>query len=591
MPGPAANPERARTAPTPARAPAPADPGGAVARGAISPLVPVLAPLAVAAIVVGVLFSRLFPFAAQTGYAPAVRFTDVTEEAGLNFVHDNGTREDEGTPTTLPGAVAFLDYDNDGRQDLFFVSGTTWPWIPSAMGGPPTCALYHNDGSGHFTDVTREAGLDITMLGMGVAVGDYDGDGFPDIFITGIGGNRLFHNQGDGKFVDVTDSAGVGGDDHVWSTGAVWIDIFGEGRLDLVVCNYARWAGETSLREAFTAENVGPSYTAPAGFVSVFPSVYRNLGNGKFVEVSAKTGLDLIDRQTGFPRALPLAVAAVDANGDGRLDLLFTYQSGEDVLFINQGNGTFRQWRPSTAERREGASAGLAGPSELARPGQATDRLDVLRAAGLALGPVSGEAESHCELRGKLGVALLDYDLDGRMDIVSGNGLTEPGLNRFEHGRGFEAAPALLWNDGHGWERAPGGAAVLGGKMVARGVAVADVEGNGSLDVVIAQNGGPPRLLRNDQRLHHAWLRVDLVGTHCQRDAGGARVEVHTPRGVLVQTMEPAMGFMAQSEKTLTFGLGDDDRVRSVVVRWPSGARQEVRSPGINRRLVITEPN
>ena len=589
MPGPSASPERAPAAPPRAPAPRPAGPAASIPPGAISPLVPVLVPLALAAIAIGFLFSRLFPFSAEAGYAPAVRFTDVTEDAGIAFVTDSGAREDEDTPTTLAGAVAFLDYDNDGRPDLFFVSGTTWPWTRSAMGGPPTCALYRNNGNGRFSDVTREAGLDITMLGMGVAVGDYDGDGYPDIFIAGIGGNRLFHNLGNGRFADVTQEAGVGGDDHVWSTGAVWIDIFGEGRLDLVVCNYARWSSEASLREAFVAQSEGPSYTAPTGFVSAFPSVYRNLGNGRFAEVSARTGLNLIDRQTGFPRALPLAVAAVDANGDGRLDLLFTYQTGEDVLFLNQGDGTFRQWKPS-AERREGASAALAGASELSRPGQAADRLGILRAAGLALGPSSGEAESHCELRGRLGVALLDYDLDGRMDIVSGNGLMEPGLTRFEHGRSFAAAPTLLWNDGRAWQRAPGGA-VLGGRMVARGVAVADVEGNGSLDIAIAQNGGPPRLLRNDQRLHHAWLRVDLVGTHCQRDAGGARVEVHTPRGVLVQTMEPAMGFMAQSEKTLTFGLGEDDRVRSVVVRWPSGVRQEIRAPGINRRLVITEPN
>jgi hypothetical protein len=579
-----------KTAPVPHRGRT--RPDGAIPRGPISPLVPVLVPIAVAAIVLGLVFSRLFPYAAQSGSAPVVRFTDVTSDAGLTFVHDSGAREDEDTPTVLPGAVAFLDYDNDGRPDIFFTSGTTWPWNPSAMGGPPTCALYHNDGNGHFTDVTRDSGLDVTLLGMGVAVGDYDGDGLPDLFVTGIGGNRLFHNEGNGKFAEVTAVAGVGGDDHVWSTGAVWIDIFGDGRLDLVVCNYARWARGTGLREAFMAESVGPSYTAPSGFVSVFPSVYRNLGGGKFVEISAKTGLNLIDRQTGFPRALPLAVAAVDANGDGRLDLLFTYQAGDDVLFLNQGDGTFREWTPRSGERREGASAGLVGAAELSLPrlGQTADRLGVLRAAGLALTPGSNEGESYCRLPSKLGIALLDYDLDGRTDIVSGNGLVERGLNRFEHGRGFEAAPTLLWNDGRAWERAPGGPAVIGGKMAARGVAVADVEGNGKLDILIAQNGGPPRLLRNDQHLHHSWLRIDLIGTHCQRDAGGARVEVHTPRGVLVQTMEPATGFMAQSENTLTFGLGEDDRVRSVVVRWPSGVRQEIRSPGIDRRLVITEP-
>jgi hypothetical protein len=570
------------------------DPEENAPRGAISPLVPVLVPLALAAILIGFVFSKFFPFSSRTLEAPAAKFTDVTRESGLDYTHDNGVQFGRDTPTTLPGAVAFLDYDNDGHPDLFFVSGTSWPWNTSAAGPTPTCALFHNDGKGHFTDVTRESGLDVNLIGMGVAVGDYDGDGFPDIFVSGIGGNRLFHNQGNGTFVDVTDAAGVRGDDHVWSTGAVWIDIFGDGKLDLVVCNYARWARETGLQDAFAAEIDGPSYTSSSGFVSIFPSVYRNLGNGKFVEISAKTGLNLIDRQTGYPRANPLSVAAVDANGDGRLDLLFTYQSGGDILFLNQGDGTFRQWKPPAEQRREGASAGLIGAGALsfARPGQAADRLGILRAAGLALGPVGDEDESDCHLAGKLGVALMDYDLDGRIDIISGNGLAEPGLLHFEHGHAFAAAPELLWNNGQGWvsARGPAHEDALGGKLVARGVAVADVSGNGNLDVVIAQNGGPPRLLRNDQRSHNAWLRIDLVGTHCQRDAGGARVEVHTPRGVLVQTMEPAMGFMAQSEKTLTFGLGADDRVREIVVRWPSGVRQEVHASGVNRRLVITEP-
>jgi hypothetical protein len=570
------------------------EPVATLPRGAISPLLPVLAPIAVAAIVVSVVLSRVFPHASAGGRAPEARFTDVTAESGIAFVHDNGSREDEDTPSTLSGAVAFLDYENEGRPDLFFVSGTAWPWTRSGMGGPATCALYHNDGAGHFTDVTREAGLDVTLLGMGVAVGDYEGSGLPDIFITGVGGNRLFHNDGGGHFTDTTDAAGVRGDDHVWSTGAVWIDIFGDGRLDLVVCNYARWSSQGDLRSAFEAEREGPSYMSPAGFVSVFPTVYRNMGNGRFADVSSKAGLNLIDRQTGFPRAHPLAVAAVDANGDGRLDLLFTYQSGDDILFLNQGDGTFREWTPPSGERREGASAGLLGAGDLSFPRTVRDyeRLGVLRDAGLALSPVSGEDDSKCRLGAKLGLALLDYDLDGRMDILTGNGLAEPGIDRFEHGRAFASAPSLLWNDGRNWMRAPtpAGPDAFSTPLTARGIAVADVYGNGNLDVVIAQNGGRPRLFRNDQRVHHSWLRIDLVGTRCQRDAGGARVEVHTPRGVLVQTMEPAMGFMAQSEKTLTFGLGEDDRVRRIVVRWPDGLRQEVRPEGINRRLVITEP-
>jgi hypothetical protein len=562
--------------------------------GAISPLVPVLVPLAVMAIIIGLVFPKLFPFVPRTDAAPATRFVDVTHDSGLDYIHDNGIQYGRDTPTTLPGGVAFLDYDGDGHPDVFFVSGTSWPWNTSAAGASPTCALYHNNGDGHFTDVTKAAGLDINMLGMSVAVGDYDGDGYPDIFVTGIGGNRLFHNEGNGTFKEVTSFAGVGGDDHVWSSGAVWIDLFGDGKLDLVVCNYARWSRETDLQGAFAAEFAGPSYAAPVGFVSVFPSVYRNLGNGKFAEISAKTGLNLIDRQTGYPRADPLAVAAVDANSDGKLDLLFSYQSGADILFLNQGDGTFRQWTPPTEERRDGASAGLVGAGALSfsRQDRVAGRFGILRAAGLAMAPAGDETDAYCRLGLKMGVALLDYDLDGRTDIISANGLAEPALAHFEHGRAFEAAPSLLWNNGQGWVTAPNSpdAGALANRIVGRGVAVADVRGNGSVDVLVSQNGGPPRLFRNEQRTHNAWLRIDLVGTRCQRDAGGARVEVDTPRGILVQTMEPAMGFMAQSEKTLTFGLGADDRVRKVVVRWPDGAIQEVRPTGVNRRIVITEP-
>ncbi|HEY1848600.1 MAG TPA: VCBS repeat-containing protein, partial [Opitutaceae bacterium] len=326
-----------------------ARPGPAPREGAISPLVPVLVPIAVAAVLIGFTFVRIFPFAQHLPSPPAVRFTDVTAESGIDYTHDSGVQFGRDTPTTLPGALAFLDYDGDGRPDLFFVGGTSWPWNTSLAGSSDSCALYHNDGNGHFTNVTRESGLDANMLGMSVAVGDYDGDGRPDIFVSGIGGNRLFHNQGDGTFVDVTDAAGVRGDDHVWSSGAVWIDIFGDGRLDLVVCNYARWSKETSLQSAFAAQMAGPSYAAPVGFVSAFPTVYRNLGNGRFADISARSGLGVIDRQTGFARANPLVVAAVDANSDGRLDLLFTFQSGPDVLFLNQGDGTFREWIPETA--------------------------------------------------------------------------------------------------------------------------------------------------------------------------------------------------------------------------------------------------
>src|SRR6185312_7712708 len=238
--------------------------------GAVSPLWPLLTLLASAAMAIGVLFSRLAPRGAPAGAMPEARFTDVTAAAGLAGF-PAGSADD--APSTLGGAVAFLDYDGDGHPDLFFVQGTRWPWDQA---GASALALFRNDGAGHFADVTRTAGLAADFPAMGVAVGDYANEGRPDLFLTGIGGNRLYHNLGGGRFADVTAAAGVGGDAHLWSTGAVWLDIFGDGRLDLVVCNYARWPREVALSAALAAERAGPSYATPAGFVSAFPTVYRN---------------------------------------------------------------------------------------------------------------------------------------------------------------------------------------------------------------------------------------------------------------------------------------------------------------------------
>ncbi len=200
-------------------------------------------------------------------------------------------------------------------------------------------------------------------------------------------------------------------------------------------------------------------------------------------------------------------------------------------------------------------------------------------------------AEPFTVLTAKAAVALLDYDLDGRIDVFSGGGRAEPDTNRFENGRNFASVPELRWNRGTDWVTAPplAGTETWIQPLIARGVATADFDGDGDLDVVVAQHGAPPRLLRNDQRLGWPWLQIDLSATHGPKEAGGARVEVHTPRRVLMQTMMPAMGFMAQSAGTLTFGLGDDARVRKIVVHWPSGVRQEVRVEGVNRRIRIVE--
>ncbi|HTL68760.1 MAG TPA: CRTAC1 family protein [Lacunisphaera sp.] len=572
---PTAPPSRDRPGPAPAGVPAAA---------AVPPLLPVILTLVVAAILLSVVFARLFPSAARSQALPAARFTDITVASGVRFVQHNGLQP---SPTTLGGGVAVLDYDGDGRPDLLFVGGTRWPWEDDLAKhvGESSLVLYHNEGGGRFNDVTASAGLTVELQGMGAAVGDFDNDGLPDVFVTCVGTNHLFHNRGHGQFEDVTEQAGVGGADNSWSTGATWIDIDNDGRLDLVVAHYARWPEEVPLAMAFSIADLGRSYGAPAGFIAALPSVYRNVGHGRFVPVPGAAGLRTIDRVTGLPAAKALAVTPLDANGDGKLDLLFTYHTAENALFLNQGDGTFRPWVAGPNARNEGVSAGVATASLLAlasRP-DVDERLAAWQAAS---GPRARDGFVH--LDGKLGAALLDYEFDGHLAVFAGGGRAEPDTNKFEGGRDFAAPPRLLLHR-NDWLPAP-----VAGRwsqpVVARGIAVADLDGDGDDDVVIVQHGGPAIVLRNDQHSGLPWLRLQLIATRSQPEAGGARVELHTPRRIQVQTVAPAMGFLAQSESVLTFGLGEDARVRKIVIRWPSGQRQELRPTGLNRTLVIREP-
>ena len=555
----------------------------------MSPLLPVMLTLVIAAIALSVIFALFFPVAGPAHPLSSARFSNITEESGIRFVQHAGNKE---SPTTLGGAVAVLDYDNDGHPDLFFVNGTAWPWEDlGAWTHTSACTLYHNDGTGHFTDVSQAAGVDLVMQGMGAAVGDYDGDGFPDIFITCVGPNHLLHNKGDGTFEDVTLAAGVGGDEHTWSTGATWIDYDGDGLLDLVVVHYARGPEEVPLAMAFTIADLGHSYGAPTGFLSAFPSVYRNLGHGKFALVPGSAGLRNLDAQTGMPVAKALAVVPVDANGDGRLDLLFCYHTNENALFLNQGDGTFIKWTAGADSRHEGAAAGLASASMLpfANASGSDERLAAFQAFGAPDANSRSEAQLH--LPGKFGAALLDYEFDGHLAVFSGNGRAEPDVNKFEQGRNFSARPQLLLPRNNHWLPAPfADNGNWANAITARGIAVADLDGDGDDDIIIVQNNGPAIVLRNDQRSGLPWLRLRLIATRSQSDAGGARVEVHTPRRILTRTVAPAMGFMAQSESTLTFGLGEDARVRKIVIQWPSGQRQELRQSAINQTMTIREP-
>ncbi len=542
---------------------------------------------------------------------PNVKFVDVTAAAGIQFTRTTGAYGDKLLPETMGGGVAFLDYDGDGRQDLLFVNAAYWPGHVPAGSKPPTMALYRNDGTGHFTDVTAGSGLDVSFYGMGVAVGDYDNDGLPDVFITGVGGNHLFHNEGHGKFREVTSEAGVGGPSDGWSTGAAWIDYDNDGKLDLFVCNYVQWSAEIDRKHSYELPKVGRSYGPPRNFAGTYPILYHNDGQGHFTDVSAKAGIQIKDPATGLPMAKSLSVAPVDVDNDGWIDLVVGNDTVPNFLFHNEHDGTFKE---------VGARSGIAYDAYgLTRGAMGIDsaRFRNDDTLGIAIGNFANEMNAlyvaqHDSLvfadeaikEGfgpasqrllKFGLFFFDYDLDGRLDVLTANGQLDPDISKAVPAQQYRQPAQLFWN--HSDRRKPRYEAVplekcgadLLKPLVGRGSAFADIDGDGDLDVVLTQADGPPVLLRNDQDLHHHWIRLKLVGTKSNRDAIGAWVKVRVAGRTISRQVMPTRSYLSQSELPITIGLGDSDAIERVDVVWPGGATQNVSPPAIDRLTTITE--
>ena len=526
---------------------------------------------------------------------PVARFTDVTAASGITFTHNNGAYGDKLLPETMGGGVAFLDYDNDGSPDLLFVNSTYWPGHVPEGKRPSTMALYHNDGNGHFTDVTAGSGLDVGFYGMGVAVGDYDNDGLVDVFLTGVQGNRLFHNLGKGKFADVTAQAGVGGSGQDWSTSAAWLDYDNDGKLDLFVCNYVRWSKEIDFEVGFKMVGIGRAYGQPRDFPGTFPMLYHNDGNGRFTDVSAATGVQVKNPVTGVPSAKSLGVAPIDLDNDGYLDLVVANDTVQNYVFHNETNGTFKEI---------GAISGIGFDSYgQTRGAMGIDaaRFRNTDAIGIAIGNFANEMTSLYVSQAKLkfadeaitegigpasrlllkfGLFFFDYDLDVRLDVLTANGHLETDISKVQQSQTYAQPAQLFWNSGGG--KGPSFVAVPAAKcgedlfkpIVGRGSAFADIDGDGDLDAVLVQTGGPPLLLRNDQKLGHHWLRLKLVGATSNRDAIGAEVKVRAGGQTQWRTVMPARSYLSQSELPVTFGLAHADHADSVEIRWPSGKVQ-----------------
>ncbi|MGE5155396.1 MAG: CRTAC1 family protein [Bdellovibrio bacteriovorus] len=538
---------------------------------------------------------------------PAVTFTDITESAGIGFVHVNGAYGERLMPETIGSGAAFLDYDRDGDQDLLLVNSQEWPGHET-LDVPPTQALYANDGRGRFTDVTQGAGLALTFYGMGVAVGDTDGDGWADLYLTSLNGNRLLRNLG-GRFEDVTAAAGVAGDANAWSTSAAFLDYDADGDLDLFVVDYVRWSRTIDLEIDFRLTGLGRAYGAPVNFIGMQNRLYRNEGDGRFTDVSAAAGIEVTDPVSGRPAGKGLGVVPLDYDGDGWTDLAVANDTVRNLLYHNRGDGTFEEVGifEGIAYDRSGKSSSSMGIDA------AQYRND--REVGIAIGKFANEMSSlfitaegrtpfvdEAVLEGlgpasriplTFGVLFLDYDLDGRQDLLLANGHLEHEINKVQQSQTYAQPPQLFWNCG---EACPGRfvpvteGGDLTAPLVGRGIATADIDGDGDLDILITQNGRRPVLLRNDQHTGHHWLRVALQGRAPNPSAIGARVTLTAGGTTQVRELFPARGYLSSVELPLTFGLGPSDRLESLVIRWPDGQEQTLMPEGVDRLVTIAQP-
>ena len=516
---------------------------------------------------------------------PSIQFTDITASAAIRFVHENGAYGERLLPETMGGGVAFFDHDGDGDQDLLLINSDYWPWRPVPP-SRPTSRLYRNLGDGTFEDVSSAAGLDLTLYGMGVAVGDYDGDGNVDAYVTALGGNRMLRNVG-GRFIDVTEAVGVAGDADAWSTGAAFFDYDRDGDLDLFVCNYVRWSPEIDREVDYRLTGVGRAYGPPTDFPGTDSYLFRNDG-GRFTDVSAASGIHVSNAATGLPEGKGLAALPVDVNGDGWPDVAVANDTVRNFLFVNRGDGSFRE---------AGVESGLAfDPAGLATGAMGIDAAHFANddRLAIAIGNFANEMTSFYVSRGgadlfsddaivagigadsrralTFGLVFLDADLDGRTDLFLANGHVEPEIAKVQASQSYAQPAQLFWNCGARCTRPFHLVAdALETPHIARGAAYADIDADGDLDLALTQAGGPAVLLRNDQGLGNHWLRLMLRSPPPNVYAIGARAILEASGTRQSRTVMPSRSYLSQVEPVLTFGLGAEDRVDALTVIWPDG--------------------
>ena len=535
----------------------------------------------------------------QTASIPG-RFIDITDKSHLAFAGQASHTAKKYLLETMGSGVALLDYDNDGLMDIFLVNGapitdpTPKGTIPQKTGPKYWNRLFHQKKDGTFEDVTEKAGLQGVGYGMGVAAGDFDNDGHEDLYVTAYGGNRLYHNNGNGTFTDVTDKSGTGGSG--WSTSAAWVDLDNDGLLDLVVLRYLQWdfddvwCGEH--RDGYRA------YCHPDIFPAISPLVYHNDGNGHFTEVTAKAGFDKPGKGLG--------VAIADYDRDGKIDIVVANDSMLEFLYHNKGDGTFEEVGLTAEIAVDGDGKTYAGMGvdfqdydndglpDLVITNLANQKYALYRNSGDSsftydsyMSGIGGMTLLHSGW----GIRFLDYDNDGRKDllIAQGHDLDTIELN-FPQLR-YKEPMLLAHNTGKGFvDVSADSGDVFHHAWVGRGMAVGDIDNDGRVDAVVTTNDGPAYILHNELVSGNHWLTLSLVGHRSNRDGIGALIRVNTSAGSQYVTVTTAGSYLSSSDKRAHFGLGADSVVKSIEIDWPSGIVQKLNDVRADKILTVDEP-
>ncbi len=520
------------------------------------------------------------------------RFVEIAEEAGIDFVHNTGAFGNKYLPETMGSGCAFIDYNNDGWQDIILVNGMDW--VGHATGKRQTCALYRNQGDGTFVDVSAAAGFNVKIYGMGAVVADYDNDGYDDVYLSAYRDGRLLRNRGNGTFSDVTQSAGI--INPAFATSAAWLDYDKDGNLDLFIANYVQWTIDTDL--FCTLDGTNKSYCTPESYDGQTSRLFRNRGDGTFVDVTRSAR---IENKSGKA----LGVCVFDYNEDGWPDIFQADDTQPNKLYHNNGDGTFieRGLVSGFAYNESGVATGAMGIDAGDYDGSGRESIIIGNFSNEMMNLYHNENEFFIDDApvAKIGRPSLmtltfacfffDFDLDGRLDIFAANGHVDPDINAVQSGVTYAQPPHLFRNvDKRRFEDVAAGVGPdLARPIVGRGAAYGDIDNDGDWDLLVSTSGERAYLWRNDGASNNNWIKLKLQGTKSNRNGIGAKVTVVSASGTQTRTLKSGGSYVSQSELALIFGLGGDATAESITVEWLSGTADRLTNVESGQVLVVEE--